>query len=365
MKILFVISSLNPGGAERVMSNMANYWSSRARSVSLVTFSGNASFYPLNKNIKHIPIAIDRPSRSGLDLLTINLRKAVALREVFNLEKPDIIISFMVQANLISIIAAIGMNIPLIVSERTTIDYSIKKQWRLLRRILYQRASTVVLLSSYDYSQYTFLKNKLIIQNPISLECCANNFEIHERAKIILGVGRLDVIKGFDMLIKAFSLIKLPDWKLVLVGDGPERAKLEDLARTNNISDKVIFEGVKNNVHDYYSQSSIFVLSSRMEGFPNALCEAMSHGLACVSFNCRTGPADIVTDGDDGFLVEPENTEQLAQKIKLLASNQTLRETMGNSAKNIREKLNIDTIMTKWDNLTKTMIEHKAQIGRY
>ena len=146
------------------------------------------------------------------------------------------------------------------------------------------------------------------------------------------------------------------DWKLSIIGEGSERSDLEKLIFDLNLEDFVSLPGITKAIEKWYKKSSIFVLSSRIEGFPNVLCEAMAYGCACVSFDCSAGPNEIITDKVDGYLVKNGDVDALSEKMDFLIKNPEERRRIGNEAMKISERLNIDSIMSKWDKVIKNIL---------
>ena len=163
-----------------------------------------------------------------------------------------------------------------------------------------------------------------------------------EREGFILGVGRHYHVKGFDRLLEAFARLKT-DWKLLLAGDGgPESKNLREQAKHLGIDERVIFLGKVTDMDSVYARASIFALTSRSEGFPNALCEAMAAGLVCVSYDISAGPADIITDKENGFLVQDGNIEALVSTIEMLMNQPDLRKEIGSKARLIQNELSFE-----------------------
>ncbi len=154
------------------------------------------------------------------------------------------------------------------------------------------------------------------------------------------------------MLIEAFSCSRAKEeWKLIIAGEGRERDKLEQLAVEYNISSGVNLTGWQESIDELYARASVFVLSSRYEGFPNSLAEAMSAGLPCISFDCDFGPAEMIRHDVNGILVEPGNVEKLADEIDLLAADESERNRLGRKATEIKKELNLESITLKWENV--------------
>lgn len=344
MKICFVINSLDNGGAERVMSTLANYFS-KEHNISIIMFSSNKPFYFLEKSINIYTINANNKSLNIFNAIKNNLNNIKKLKKKIEEINPDIVISFMTTANILSIIACKIIKKPIIISERTNYDFLSNKFWKVLRRLIYPLSDMLVVQSDYDATKYYYVSNVKKIANPLYF--ISKEYKVSKRGKIILAVGRLDKVKGFDMLIEAYKKLKT-DYILMIVGEGNERENLEKLIKDYNLVNKVFLVGQKSNIQDYYLKASIFVLSSRMEGFPNVLVEAMAFGCPVVAFNCKTGPSEIIKNGENGILVEAENINELAKAIQKLLDSNNLRYKLGKNAMKINELLNIKTIANEW-----------------
>ena len=145
-------------------------------------------------------------------------------------------------------------------------------------------------------------------------------------------------------MIKSFSLVDRNNWKLIIVGDGPQKQNLEDLTSKLGMNDNVLFVGNQKGVNYYYQRAKIFAFPSLSEGFPNALLEAMSSGLACISFDCVSGPNEIIQDGKNGYIVKVGDVFAFAEKLNLLINDDILRTKISQEAIYVREKYNIETI---------------------
>ena len=160
--------------------------------------------------------------------------------------------------------------------------------------------------------------------------------------------------KQFDLLIKAYSRIcdYYLDWDLVILGEGEDRIRLQSLIDSNKIRQRVHMPGSVGNIADWYHAADIFVLSSLVEGFPNVLLEAMSHGLPCVSFDCNTGPKEMIEHNVNGILVSPiADVEGLQVAMKKLIENPELRKNISNQAVDIKYRYSKNNIMKMWDEI--------------
>jgi len=351
-KILFIISSLSSGGAERVISILANKFVEN-REVVIVTMAKSDSFYPLDKNIKHIKLGLLKDSSNIFQSFNNSIKRIKALAKIFQDEKPDIIISFMTHTNILSIVAAKLVGKKIIISERIAYDHYESKALNIIRRFIYPLSDAFVTQTYADMKNYDFLKKAYVIYNPIEIQNCNTNTK---KQNIILGVGRLDKQKGFDVLIKAFNEMKVNDWRLVIAGEGDERNNLKKMIK-NLQATNIELVGKKKDIFKWYEKSSIFVLSSKKEGFPNVLIEAMSMGCAVVSFDCPYGPAEIIEDGINGILVENQNKEKLKEAIKKLIDDKNLRNKLSKEAVKVQEKYALDKITKEWEKVIGEVVD--------
>ena len=352
-KILFVIASLEGGGAERVVCAMANYWAGKEREVTIVTFSSpdDGVAYPLSSEINLV--FLDVLGKSG-NAFSDNFSRIRKLRAAFKAQRPDVIVSFMETTNVLAILAARGLNVPMIVSDR--IDpkfYSYGRVWRLLRNITYAFADLFVVQTSAVLRHYpAYLARKAnVIPNPVHISADRN--ENMPRENIICAMGRLHRQKGFDILLRSYAKIadKFPDWTMKIWGEGEERQRLETLANELGISGQVSFPGFTNNTEKAMGSCRLFILPSRYEGFPNALLEAMAYGLPVISSDCPCGPKEIISNGQDGLLIAAEDEGSLSEAMALLLEDSVLRKNLGFEAQKIQDKYNPDRIIKMWEDL--------------
>jgi len=354
VKIAFIISSLGSGGAERVLSLMANYWVQKNYSIIVITLDNATPFYSLEDDIKLEPLSLLKDSVSVFSGLSNNITRIKIIRKKLIEIDPDIVISFMTETNIISTIGCRIINKPIIIAERISYDFLKSRVWKSLRKLVYRFSNALIVQTRYDKEKYHRLSNTFVINNPLNLkETILKNCK---EEKNILAVGRLNRQKGFDRLIKAFSHLEQKDWKLAIVGEGSERSNLEKLIYDLNLEDYISLPGRTETIEKWYKKSSIFVLSSRSEGFPNVLCEAMAYGCACVSFDCISGPNEIITDKIDGYLVKDGDINALTAKMDFLINNPEERRRIGKEAMKISDRFNIDSIMSKWDKIIEKIL---------
>jgi GalNAc-alpha-(1->4)-GalNAc-alpha-(1->3)-diNAcBac-PP-undecaprenol alpha-1,4-N-acetyl-D-galactosaminyltransferase len=356
MRIMLAISGMTAGGAERVAATLVNHWTANDHEVALLTVaSTELDFYQLDKHVVRIALDLSRSSSNSRDFVVDNFKRIRKLRSAIKEFKPEVILSFIDKTNVRILLATIGTGIPVIVEEH--IDprqHPLGRVVRLLRRLLYKRASAVVVLTP-GIAQWVsrFVRNELIhvIPNPISQQFHKNgNLEAARDTNRVIAIGRLQEQKGFDMLLRAFaqSVQQHPGWTLMVIGDGPKREQLQALAAALQISDRVIWERAVKQPERELLRSDLFVLSSRYEGLPMVLLEAMACGLPVVSFDCPSGPREIIHDGEDGLLVPANEVGALAAAISRLMSSEEDRKRLGERAAHVVERFGLDKVADMW-----------------
>lgn len=357
MRIALLISSLRSGGAERVASIVVNYWARKGQDVQLFTLSGreDSPFYDLDPAVRHVPLGISRLSRHPLQALANNLRRVWLIRREIAKGQPDVLISFMDTTNVLAILATRGLGVPVIVSERSNPTIQAPKTaWRLMRNLLYSRADAVVTQTERARACFpsSVRARCVVIPNPVlSPVAASDRDEMMVPKPALVAMGRLSEEKGFHLLISVFArlVVDYPDWHLLIVGEGTLREKLEILSQEMGIRDRVLIPGPVRDPNQILRQSDIFVLSSRYEGFPNALCEAMACGLPAVSFDCPFGPREIIRDGVDGILVPPGDVDALASALAGLMGDEGERRRLALRAPEVVERFDLEKVMNMWD----------------
>ncbi len=358
MEIVFVISSMNAGGAQRVISLMANHWAAQ-HNISILTISSDESFYDFSSKISITMLNLQREPGSITSGLRANIARIKSIRTELKAINPHIVISFLTQTNIITTIACKSLGIPVIVSERNDPSKDIISSiWKTARYLTYRFSDLMVVQTKHIQQFFKGYGIKTtIIPNPVRT---VNLTEV-KKEKIILATGRLSPQKGFDLLISAFAEISSKEWRLIILGDGPERDKLNRLITDKGLENRVMMPGLVKDIDSFFSRASIFVLSSRFEGFPNVLCEAMAAGLPCISFNCNSGPSDIITQNVNGILVESEDKKELSSTIKDLINNEDKRNALGREASKITTELNLDKIMSQWEKIIINITSQKNE----
>jgi glycosyltransferase involved in cell wall biosynthesis len=233
------------------------------------------------------------------------------------------------------------------------------RAWETARRLAYPMLDAVVAQTerSADWlRRHAGVRRVVVIPNAVQrpLPELAPSVPpeawVRDHERVVLAVGRLDAQKGFDVLVRAFARVRgqRPGWRLVLVGDGPERAALQALAASLGVQDAVAMPGRVGNVGRWLGRADVYVLSSRFEGFPNTLVEAMDAGIACIATDCETGPREIVRDGEDGLLVPVDDPRAMADALLALTGDGRRRAELGERARAVAERFDEARIEARW-----------------
>ena len=371
MKIVYCISGLyNSGGMERILTEKVNYLLENYNyNINIITTDQKSreNFYILNKKANCTDLGInyiDDLKKSFFKRVFgyINKQKKheEKLKKIVNELKPDILISlgcedrnflYKLKTKNIRVIREYHFNKKYMLQDKKkNFLYTLKGYYRYIKeKLLINEYDEVIVLTEEDKKQWNNKKIKVL---PNFISYISEEASSCENKKII-SVGRLEYQKGYDILIDIWNIVskKYPDWILEIYGEGPEREKLQNKVNKLGLEKSFLLKGAIKNIQDKYLESSIYVMSSRYEGMPMVLLEAMAYGLPIVSFTCPCGPKDIVKDNEDGFLVEFENIEEMAEKIENLIINEEKRKLFGKNAKKNIQRFSKNEIMEKWNNL--------------
>jgi GalNAc-alpha-(1->4)-GalNAc-alpha-(1->3)-diNAcBac-PP-undecaprenol alpha-1,4-N-acetyl-D-galactosaminyltransferase len=288
--------------------------------------------------------------------------------------RPDAVLSFLNQVNVVTLLATRGLDVPVVVSERSD-PGSIPVPWPGLRRWTYRRARWVVAQTPEAAAYFDDPRIRTtVIGNPVAPAPAAAIARGASGASVgdstadaesngagaggarrfwITAVGRLEVLKGFDLLLEAFARIAAshPYWSLRIVGDGPDRDAFISQAAALGVAERVEFAGRAANVFPLLAAADLYVLPSRTEGFPNALGEAMAMGLPVIAFDCPHGPRALIRHGVDGLLAPAEDVAGLAAAMDRLIANPAERAALAARAPEVVERYSETAIMNRWEEL--------------
>ncbi|WP_147818770.1 glycosyltransferase family 4 protein [Salidesulfovibrio onnuriiensis] len=351
-KIVLVISSLSMGGAESVLAWLAAGLHGQGLRVTVLTLDDGSvpPFYPLPEAVALRPLGLAGRSPNIVGALLSNWKRIRALRSAIVSESPDVVVSFMEQTNVLTLLAA-GRKYPVVVSERVHPMHSVGRLWDWLRRRTYGRAAALVVQTESIGREYGWLRRAFVSVIPnAALAPQPGEPSVRIERPAIVAMGRLHAQKGFDLLLRAFAGLadEYPEWSVVVFGEGRERGLLEALARELGVQGRVSFPGRTSTPHADLSQGDVFVLSSRFEGFPNVLAEAMAAGLPCIAADCPGGPADLITDGKDGLLVRANDVNDLRGALGVLLGDRALRERLASSGRMITERFREEKVLELW-----------------
>ena len=352
--ICFLIGDINhSGGTERVTSLIANSLVSKEIEVHILSLShGDNPFFELNSSIKISALFPFRVSmKKNFFQCVKKIRKYLVTNSINTLIVADSI------SCVFTVPATIGLDVKHICWEHFNLKVNLGSKFRDLGRWMASRwCDKIITLTERDkfFWEERFnlkLQNKVVaIPNPSPFLLQENQPSLNN--KNILCVGRLTNQKGFDLLIEAWSqsVNDLPGWKVILVGTGEDEVKLKELAIEHKVSDSILFLGQQKNMDQFYREASFFCMSSRFEGLPMVLLEAQSYGLPIVSFDCDTGPAEVIDNGVNGYLVNPYDTFDFAMKLKKLCKidAQNFQKKVNSSFLNSK-KFDIKEISIVWD----------------
>ena len=353
--LVMVISSLRLGGAERVSVTIANALSEEIRVTLLCLSPREKPFYPVAESVNITFLNLLGAQRSLSEAVKANVVRIKSLRETIRSLSPDILVSFMLETNVVMVIACAGLKTPLFICEHTDPRFVRHKlPWRILRRLTYRFSSQVVVLNQYmkTWFEQAVGKRIRVIANPIKVEL-SENFVPAVSSPYILATGRLIPSKCFDDLIRLFANLapQFPEWRLVIIGEGELMSTLQSQVDALGLGKKVYFAGGTSKVHDWMQEAEIFVSTSKLEAFPMVVSEAMMCSTPVVVVEYNEGARELVPP-HSGFVLKKANT-QFEVALAELMQNASKRKAMGRCAAKEIEKYRETRVMDQWRALFK------------
>lgn len=352
--LTMVISDLSSGGAQRVLSMLANSWAANGKKICVVTLSGlESDFFNLDPQITRIPLSITNRTHNLFQKIFRNIDRIIILRKALRNSYSPIVVSFIGTTNILTILASLWLRKRVVICERNDpAAQSLGFFWNPLRRFIYPHADVITVNS---YKNLTKLEkyishNKLrYIPNPLIVKTHPTN--LMNDQKIILCVGRLTYQKAYDILLRAFSIVvkNIPEWNLVVIGKGELEVELKNLADDLGISNNISWIGEVNDPYQYYQKASIFSLASRYEGTSNAMLEAMSIGIPVIVSSTSSGCLEYVENEITGLVFPNEDYESLAQSILRLIQDFSLSRRLGEAGREKVKENEISKVINKWE----------------
>jgi len=349
-KIAFVIPSLAGGGMERVMSHLISYIATKKKCESHLILYGKTReiFYDIPEQI-----FIHKPKFNYNDRYRTlyTLKTMFYLRKTIKAVQPYSILSFGELWNSLVLLSLTGLNFSIFICDRSQPNKSFGYFHDTLKKILYSKASGIIVQTEVAKNIYLSKykqKNIIVIGNPFII---LPNTEKYKRENIVISVGRLIDTKHFDRLINIFCQVNLPNWKLVIIGGDSNKQmnsiNLQTQIKSLGMENRISLIGVQKDVKDFLLKAKIFTFTSSSEGFPNVIGEAMNAGLPIVAYDCVAGPAEMIEDGKNGFLIPLFDDQMFEEKLRYLMTHEEEARKMGDYAKESIKCFSVDTIAEK------------------
>ena len=350
-EVILVAPKLGIGGIQRALTNLANWFASKDYQVTFISCKKEPLFYNLDERVTVITPEKTHPGKGG-NLVFHYFFIVKFLRNHFKSSKATNIISFGDTFNPLVLMASYGLHKKVHISDRTSPDYQFKWNVKGLKWLTYKKSDTFIaqtsIAASWNVKKFDNQLNIVVIPNQVR-EVIVDKEANKE--KTILYVGRFAWEKNPEALIRSFSKVENKQgWKLVMLGDGPLLKDMINLSATLGLENEIEFKGQVKEVDYYFSRASIYVLPSVLEGFPNALCEAMAFGLPCIT-SSSIPYNDLGKDEEDFLVANMNDDKDLASKIQRLIDDEELRNFLGNNSKRITERLSLETIGKKFESV--------------
>lgn len=362
LHVALVISHLGDGGAERFAAALARRWHHGGRAVSVVTIaSRDGDLHQLTRGVRRVALGLYGPSRSLAHGMLQASGRVIALRRALTQLQPNVVCSFLERTNVLSLLATAGSRVPVLVCERSDPrqDAIGRPSWAALRRLLYPRAAGVIVQTeSVAEWARSFCSRVHVIPNFVERPRKRASPGIPRGPRRLIAMGRLAPEKGFDLLLEAYARIagSHPGWSLTILGEGPERRRLESIVRAFGLAGRVSMPGRIEDPQGQLADAHAFALPSRYEGFPNALLEAMACGLPVVAFDCPSGPAEIVTHDRSGLLVPAGDVSGFATALSRVMGSAADRVRLGRSAREVVVRFAPDSVLDRWSRVLSEVV---------
>ncbi|MEV5024278.1 glycosyltransferase family 4 protein [Sphingobium sp. LMA1-1-1.1] len=361
--LAFVLPGLGAGGSEHIVSLLCNHFAAQGWSITLIVFeeASAPSYYAYHPQVRILRLGMKSRRRAVATGALAMLRRQRLLRRALKAVRPELVVSFLTRTNILSLLAARSLHIPVIVSERNNPALqTVGPVWSRLRQMTYPRSVGLITMTqgAMDWFKGAMDVEGWVIPNPVPPAGAAP--DRRSDGHTIGAVGRLVPQKGFDLLLDAFAHVaqRIPDWKLVIWGEGPERAALERQRDRLGLADRVSLPGVTEKPGDWVPRTDLFVLSSRFEGWGIVVGEAMGAGLPVVSFDCQWGPAEMIEHDRSGLLVPNGDGAALGESIVALCNDPARRAALGQAARERIADFGHDQVLARWQSVITSVLDH-------
>jgi len=361
MRIVSVIHSLNGGGAERVMARLVTMFGDRGHDVTLITLDdGSGDRHEVGPAVARVHLNVMSVSGNKVAGLIATATRVTALRRAMKAARPDVVLSFCDVTNVLTLLASRLWSVPVVVSERSDpVAQAIATPWAQLRPRLYRQAAGVVVLTDAAAMAVAPWCRDRPIVIPSAVDSPPRDVVVpSDDVGDFVAVGRLEREKGFDRLIDAFAKVvgHHPHARLSLYGEGSLRRSLEQQCDRLGLKDRVVMPGWTRPIWPVLRPAGVYVLSSRYEGFPSSLLEAMASGMACIAMDCPSGPAAIIRDRIDGMLVPAGDVDGLASAMVKIRQDQRLRVGLGGRARDVVRRFGWDAMVDAYEGVFKGVV---------
>lgn len=363
-RIAFILAGLGAGGSERVIAKISERFVLDGAEVSVIAFDrpDEPVFHRFHPRVRLIRLGL--PSRGGRFAAPARaLNRAARLREILRDGRFDVAISFLTKINVLALLASIGLRLPVIVSERNNpLRQPHHRLWQTAANLLYRRARAIVIQTERARIclPHRERERAIMIENPVFAPAAMSRGAGLAQC---VGVGRLDRQKGFDLLIDAFAQTapNFPSWRLVIWGEGPERSALEQRIAALGLESQVTLAGNSPSPGSWAETATMLVLSSRFEGSPNVVAEAMAAGIPVIAADCDFGPAELIDDGQSGLLVPPEDPAALAGAMSRMMADAGLRKRLGQEGqRSVSNRARSERVMAQWRDVVRGAINNEG-----
>ena len=351
--IAFVLPGLGAGGSEHIVSLLCNHFAALGWTVRLIVFEDETTpaYYSHHPAVRIVRLGMKSRRRPAPAAALTMFKRRQRLQAALEEAAPDLVISFLTRTNILSVLSARRIGVPVIVSERNNPELqTVGSVWSRLRQWTYPQSAGLVTMTQGAMNHFarTMTVRGWVIPNPAPPPATA--MPRISDGRTIGAVGRLVPQPGFDRLIDAFARVAtdIPEWRLVIWGEGPDRAALEAQRDRLGLSGRVTLPGITRQPGEWIAQSDMFVLSSRFEGWGIVVGEAMAGGLPVISFDCPWGPAEMIEQGRSGILVRNGDVPALGDAMAALCRDPDRRQALSNAAKARMTLFDMDHILASW-----------------